>query len=187
GVHGPESERRHVLADLLGEEPEEVHDVVGAAGEALAKLRILRGDADGAGVEMADAHHDAAQDDERRRREAVLLAAEQRRDEDVASGLHLAVDLDHDAVAKLVQHQDLLRLGQAQLPRHAALLDRGEGRGEGAVPPAGPEISTTSEKAFATPAATVPTPISATSFTCTRASGLAFFRSWISCLMSSIE
>ena len=60
-------------------------------------------------------------------------------------------------------------------------------RGEAPVPPSWPEISTTSEKAFATPAATVPTPISATSFTWTRASGLAFFRSWMSCLMSSIE
>ena len=55
------------------------------------------------------------------------------------------------------------------------------------MPPSWPEISTTSEKALATPAATVPTPISATSFTWTRASGFAFLRSWMSCLMSSIE
>ncbi len=55
------------------------------------------------------------------------------------------------------------------------------------VPPSWPEISTTSALALLTPAATVPTPISATSFTCTRAAGLAFFRSWISCLRSSIE
>ena len=34
---------------------------------------------------------------------------------------------------------------------------------------------------------TVPTPISATSFTCTRASGFEFFRSWMSCFRSSIE
>ncbi len=48
-------------------------------------------------------------------------------------------------------------------------------------------MSTTSEYAFATPAATVPTPTWLTSFTCTRARGLAFLRSWMSCLMSSIE
>ena len=59
--------------------------------------------------------------------------------------------------------------------------------GDAPVPPSWPEIRTTSEKALATPAATVPTPTSATSFTCTRARGLAFFRSWISCLRSSIE
>ena len=37
--------------------------------------------------------------------------------------------------------------------------------GDAPVPPSWPEISTTSECAFATPAATVPTPPSATSFT----------------------
>ena len=55
------------------------------------------------------------------------------------------------------------------------------------VPPSWPEISTTSAFALLTPAATVPTPTSATSLTCTRAAGLEFLRSWISCLRSSIE
>ena len=44
-----------------------------------------------------------------------------------------------------------------------------------------------SAKPLATPAAIVPTPTSETSFTLTRADGLLFFRSWISCLRSSIE
>ena len=55
------------------------------------------------------------------------------------------------------------------------------------VPPSWPEISTTSAFALDTPAATVPTPTSATSFTWMRADGLAFFRSWMSCFRSSIE
>ena len=55
------------------------------------------------------------------------------------------------------------------------------------VPPSCPEMSTTSEWALATPAATVPTPTSATSFTCTLARGLADLRSWMSWAMSSIE
>ena len=59
--------------------------------------------------------------------------------------------------------------------------------GEAPVPPSWPEIRTTSACALETPAATVPTPTSETSFTCTRAAGLAFFRSWISCARSSIE
>ena len=41
--------------------------------------------------------------------------------------------------------------------------------------------------AFATPAAIVPTPLSATSFTLTAAVGLIFFRSKMSCARSSIE
>ena len=52
--------------------------------------------------------------------------------------------------------------------------------GAAPVPPSCPEMSTTSACALATPAATVPTPTSATSLTWTRARGLAFFRSWIS-------
>src|SRR5260370_32056132 len=79
-VHRPESEARHVLPDLLGEAPEEVHDVVGLAVEALAKLRILRGDADGAGCEMTDPHHDAAEHDRRFRQESLLFPVELPRD-----------------------------------------------------------------------------------------------------------
>ena len=59
--------------------------------------------------------------------------------------------------------------------------------GDAPVPPSWPEISTTSECALATPAATVPTPPSATSFTEIRARGFEFFRSKISCARSSIE
>ena len=105
--------------------------------------------------------------------------------DDVAAGLELAVDLHDDAVAQAVEQQRLLGLGEAELPRRTRVLERRERAAP--VPPSWPEISTTSECAFATPAATVPTPICATSFTWTRAGGLAFFRSWMSCLMSSIE
>ncbi len=62
-----------------------------------------------------------------------------------------------------------------------------EDQGEAPVPPSWPEMVTWSDFAFATPAAIVPTPTSETSFTLTAAAGLAFFRSWISCAMSSIE
>ncbi len=59
--------------------------------------------------------------------------------------------------------------------------------GEAPVPPSKPEMVTWSDLALATPAATVPTPSSLTSFTDTRADGFTFFRSWISCARSSIE
>ena len=62
-----------------------------------------------------------------------------------------------------------------------------EDQGEAPVPPSWPEIVTWSDLALDTPAATVPTPTSETSLTLTAASGFAFFRSWISCAMSSIE
>ena len=59
--------------------------------------------------------------------------------------------------------------------------------GAAPVPPSHPLISTTSACALDTPAAIVPTPTSATSFTLMRALRLAFFRSWMSSARSSIE
>ena len=59
--------------------------------------------------------------------------------------------------------------------------------GEAPVPPESPEMRILSACPFATPAATVPTPTSETSLTLTRADGLEFFRSKISCDRSSIE
>ena len=59
--------------------------------------------------------------------------------------------------------------------------------GAAPVPPSQPLMSTTSALPFATPAATVPTPASDTSFTLMRAFGLAFFKSKINCDISSME
>ena len=136
-VEGAEAELGEELAHLLGDEREEVDDVLGLAGVALAQDRVLGGDADRAGVEVADPHHDAARDDERRGREAVLLGAEQRGDDDVAAGLELAVGLHDDPVAQAVEQQRLLGLGEAELPRAAGVLERGQRRGAGAAVVAG--------------------------------------------------
>ena len=84
-VEAPHAELRHQLAHLLGHEQEVLDDVLRRAGEAAAQLGILRGDAHRAGVEVADAHHDAARRDQRCGREAELLGAEQRADDDVAA------------------------------------------------------------------------------------------------------
>ncbi len=118
-----DAELRHDLARLFGDEEEVVDDVLGATGELLAQHRILRGHADRAGVQVALAHHDAALGHQRRGGEAELVGAEHRADHHVAPGLHLAVDLHADAAAQTVEHQRLLRLGQAQLPRRAGVLD----------------------------------------------------------------
>ena len=102
-----------------------------------AQHGVLRGDADRAGVEVADPHHDAARHDQRRGGEAELLGAEQRGDDDVAAGLQLAVGLHDDPVAQAVEQQRLLGLGQAELPRAAGVLERGQRRGAGAAVVAG--------------------------------------------------
>ena len=136
-IQAAQAQRGKDLADFLGHEEEEVDDVLGAAFEALAQLRVLRGDADRTGVQVAGAHHDAAGRDQRRRGEAHLIGAEHRGDHDVAAGLQLAVGLHDDARAQVVEQQRLLGLGQADLPGYAGRLDRGERRGAGAAIVAG--------------------------------------------------
>ena len=108
-----------------GDEAHEIDDVLGLAGEALAQLRVLRGHADRAGVQVADAHHDAAQRHQRRGGKAEFLGAQQRGDDHVAAGLQLAVGLHDDAAAQIVEHERLVRFGQAQFPGNAGVLDAG--------------------------------------------------------------
>ena len=122
----PEAQRGEVLAHLLGDVLEEGLDELRLAGVARPQLRVLGGDADRAGVEVADPHEDAAAHDEGGGREAELLGAEQRGDDDVATGLDLAVDLDDDPVAQAVEDERLLGLGEAELPRATRVLERGE-------------------------------------------------------------
>ena len=136
-VEGAVAERGHHLAHFLGDEEEIIDDVLGLALEALAQHRVLRGDADRAGVEMALAHHDAAGRDQRRGGKAEFVGAEQRAHHHVAAGADAAVDLHRDAPAQAVDHQRLVGLGEADLPRGAGVLDRGERRGAGAALEAG--------------------------------------------------
>ena len=136
-VEGAESQLRHQFADFLGDEEEEVDDVLGLAGEPLAQHRVLRCDPDRAGVEMALAHHDAAGGDQRCGGEPELIGAEQRADHHVAAGADAAVDLHRDAAAQPVGDQRLVGLGKADLPRRAGMLDGGERRGAGAALEAG--------------------------------------------------
>ncbi len=127
------AEAGHDLAHFLGDEEEIVDDVLGLAGKALAQHRVLRRNADRAGVEMALAHHDAAGRDQRRGGEAEFVGAEQRTDHDVASGAETAVDLHHDAAAQPLAHQRLVGFGETDFPGAAGVLDRGQRRGAGAA------------------------------------------------------
>ena len=98
-VDGAEAQPGHHFPHLFGDEHEEVFDEFGLAVEPLAQHRVLSRHADGAGVEVADAHHDAARHHQRCGGEAELLGAEQRGDHHVAARLELAVDLYDDPVA----------------------------------------------------------------------------------------
>ena len=63
----------HDFAHFHGDKGHEVHHVLGLAHEVFAQLGILGGDADRAGVLLADAHHQAAHGNQRRGGESVFL------------------------------------------------------------------------------------------------------------------
>ena len=132
-VEGAEAELRHELAHFLGEEMEERDHVLGPAGEAAPQLRILRRDAHRTGVEVALAHHDAALGDEGGGGDAEFVGAEESADHHVAAGSDAAIDLHRDAAAQTIEDQRLVRLGEADLPRLAGVMDRGQRRGAGAA------------------------------------------------------
>ncbi len=71
-----ETQLRHPFAHFLGDESHEIHDKLRVAAELRPQLRVLRRHADGAGVEMAHPHHDAAERDQRRGGETEFLGAQ---------------------------------------------------------------------------------------------------------------
>ena len=124
---------RHQLAHFLGDEEEVVDDMLGLADETLAQHRVLGGDADRAGVEVAHPHHDAASRNQGRGGEAELVGAEERAHDDVASGAQTAIDLHGNAAAQAICHQGLMGFSKTNFPRRARMLDRGERRSAGAA------------------------------------------------------
>src|SRR5207244_8370933 len=94
------------------------------AGETLAQLRVLSRNTNRTGVQVADTHHHATAHDQWRAGEPEFFGSEQRRDDDVPPGLELPITLHDDAVAQTILDQCLLRLGDAELPRRACMLDR---------------------------------------------------------------
>src|ERR1035438_3131129 len=100
-VHAAESQFGHVLANLFRKKEKEVDDVLGLALKALPQHGILSGDADGAGIEMAFAHHDASQRDQGSGGKSEFLGAEERGDDYVAAGLKLAIGLPAGAAWRM--------------------------------------------------------------------------------------
>lgn len=86
---------------------------------------------------MADAQVLAAQHDHRRGAEAEAVGAEQRGLDHVQASLQAAIGLQDGALAQIVGHQRLVRLGHAQFPRHAGIADRTDRAGTGAAVMAG--------------------------------------------------
>ena len=128
-----------IMPQLLRDEFHEIHHVFGLAAEVFPQLRPLGGNAHRAGVEIAHAHHDAAEAHQRRGGKAEFLCAQHAGDGHVAAGHELAVGLEAHAAAQAVGDEALVRLGQAELPGQAGVIDGASGRGAGSAVVAGDE------------------------------------------------
>ena len=128
-----------MLARLTGDVEQVVDHVLGPAFELGAQIVALGRDARRARVEVTLPRHVAAERDQHAGAEAELFRTEQRGDHDVATVAEPAVGAQGDALAQAVRDQDLLRLGQSELPRRAGVLDRGQRRRAGASVVAGKE------------------------------------------------
>jgi hypothetical protein len=132
-IERPRADGGQKLPHLLRVEGDEVHHLVGGARELLAQALVLRADADGAGVGLALAHHDAAHRDQRGGADAVFLGPHHRRHDDIAPGAEPAIGAERHAVPQVVHGENLVRLGQAHLPRQTRVLDGRGRRGPGAA------------------------------------------------------
>ena len=133
----PGAELGQDLTDLGGHGAQVGDDHLGRAAELRAQRLLLGGNAHRARIEVTLPGHHAPQRHDGGAAEAVLIRAQQGGDDDIATDLQSAINAEPHAPPQVVAHQHLLRLGQAQLPRHAGILDRVERRRAGsAVVPA---------------------------------------------------
>jgi hypothetical protein len=96
-------------------------------------MELLGGHTYGAGVHVADPHHDAAHGYQGCGGEAVLFGPQQGGDHHVPSGFHLAVGFHHHPAAQVVHHQGLVGFRQSQLPGQTGVFDGGLGGGPSAA------------------------------------------------------
>ena len=101
----------HYLADAAGQIAEEIYHILRAPLEPAPQLLVLGSDTYGTGVLVAFAHHHAAKHDEGAGSETIFLGAEHCHHHDVARCLELAVGLQLDLPAQVVDDESLLRLG----------------------------------------------------------------------------
>jgi hypothetical protein len=95
----------------LGDKAHEVDGVGGVSGIGGAEFGVLGGDSGGAGIEMADAHHDTAEGDEGGGGESEFFGTEEGCYGYVSSGFELAIGFDDDAAAEVIEDEGLVGFG----------------------------------------------------------------------------
>ena len=123
-----ESKCGEIFAHFFGDEFKEVDHKLWLATETRTQFWVLRSDANWACVEVANTHHDATTHNEWCGCESIFFSTQQRRDDHIATGLHLAIGLHHNAVAESIHHEGLLCFSESKFPRTAGVFKRGQRR-----------------------------------------------------------
>src|SRR5699024_9801400 len=107
----------------LGQESEEVHQILAASAEALAQFFVLCRHPYGAGVLVTFAHHYATQYDQGAGGETEFFGSEHCHQYDVTACFELSVHFQHHLSAQAVQQQCLLRIAQTEFGRDTCIAD----------------------------------------------------------------
>ena len=115
-IDGAHAELRHYFAHVLRDKTQEIDDLIGVAHKFFAQFGMLRGHTHRAGIEVANAHHDAAHGDECCGGKSKFFGTEQGCNNHIAPGFELSVGFDYDARSQIVEHEGLMGFGNAEFP-----------------------------------------------------------------------
>ncbi len=130
---GGHAQGREVTARILRQVDQHALDGLGAAGVAGLELRVVGGDARGAGVLFADPRHHAAFGHQQQLPELEALGAEDGRRHQILAREQATVHPQFHLVAEAVLQQRPLGLHQAELPGQARVFHGTQRGGAGAA------------------------------------------------------
>src|SRR4029077_14042485 len=119
---------RKTIAHLLGDRAEVGNHHFGLACEPGAQLFVLRGDSDGASIEMTLARHDASDGQQRGGAEAEFVGAENSGQHDIAREFQASVHAERESRTEARANQCVMCFAQPNFPGKTSVLDGGQWR-----------------------------------------------------------
>ena len=122
-VNAAYAQLRHIFPQFFRDETHEV------SAEPLAQLRVLGCHAHGAGVQVADTHHDTAHGDERSRGKAEFFRTQNCGNRHIPAAHQLTVGFNAHPLAQAILDKCLMGFREPQLPGKSRIMDGALGSG----------------------------------------------------------
>ena len=113
----------HIFTKLLCNKAHEVFYVFRFALEAFSKLRVLGGNTNRAGIQIAHSHHHAAHSYKGSSCKAKFLCTKKCGNSNVTAAHQLAVCLNADTVSKAIHKKGLMCFRKSKLPGKSCIMD----------------------------------------------------------------